>query len=145
MSFLFINKTLRLNNFKTRTDIDAKMSVFASCVKVIIYLLLYNLHDSTFKTLNNLNPNFMKEIFIFLLIIPIVGMTYLWRIEKQQNMVTKVSELWVHIYGTQCLKNSNLQPQYLYWKILSKLGLDLNLNVNYALSNPPCSSTRTIL
>ena len=47
--FLFINKALRLNNIKTRTAMDAKISVFVICVKAIIYLLLYNLHDCTFK------------------------------------------------------------------------------------------------
>ena len=28
---------------------DAKISVFVICVEVIIYLLLYNLHDCTFN------------------------------------------------------------------------------------------------
>ena len=28
---------------------NAKISVFVICVKAIIYLLLYNLHDCTFK------------------------------------------------------------------------------------------------
>ena len=28
---------------------NAKVSVFAICVEAIIYLLLYNLHDCTFK------------------------------------------------------------------------------------------------
>ena len=28
---------------------NVKISVFVICVEVIIYLLLYNLHDSTFK------------------------------------------------------------------------------------------------
>ena len=45
MSFLFINKTLRLNNLKTRAAMNAKISVFVICVEVIIYLLLYDLHD----------------------------------------------------------------------------------------------------
>ena len=43
------NKTLRLNNLKTRAAMNAKISVFVICVKEIIYLLLYNLHDCTFK------------------------------------------------------------------------------------------------
>ena len=30
---------------------NAKISVFIICAEAIIYLLLYNLHDSTFKTL----------------------------------------------------------------------------------------------
>ena len=38
--FLFINKSLRLNNSKTRTAI-IKISVFIICVEAIIYLLLY--------------------------------------------------------------------------------------------------------
>ena len=46
---LFINKTLRLDNLKTRTAISAKISVFVICVEAIIYLLLYNSHDCTFK------------------------------------------------------------------------------------------------
>ena len=43
------NKTLKLINIKTRTVTNAKISVFVICVKAIIYLLLYNLHGSTFK------------------------------------------------------------------------------------------------
>ena len=38
MSFLFINKTLWLNNLKTRTAINAKISVFVICVNAIAYL-----------------------------------------------------------------------------------------------------------
>ena len=49
MSFLCINKTLRLNNFrKTRTAMNPKISVFVICVEAIIYLL-YNFHDCTFN------------------------------------------------------------------------------------------------
>ena len=42
---LFKNKTIRVNNIKTRKAMNAKISVFIICVKAIIYLLLYNLHD----------------------------------------------------------------------------------------------------
>ena len=49
LSFLFINKTLQLNNLKTRTGMNAKMSVFVVCVEAIIYLLLFNLHARTFN------------------------------------------------------------------------------------------------
>ena len=52
MSFLFIDKTLQINNLKYRTATNAKMSVFVICVDVIIYLLLYGLHDCTFKIYN---------------------------------------------------------------------------------------------
>ena len=40
---LFIRKTLWLNNLKTRTVMDA------ICAEAIIYLLLYDLHDCTYK------------------------------------------------------------------------------------------------
>ena len=36
---------------KTRTAMNAKISVFVICVEAIIHLLLYNLHDCTFKDL----------------------------------------------------------------------------------------------
>ena len=49
MSFLFINKNLRLNNLKTRAAMNAKISVFVICVEAIMYLLLHNLHDCTFN------------------------------------------------------------------------------------------------
>ena len=39
--FLVINKTLQLNNLKTRTSMNANITVFVICVKGIIYLLLY--------------------------------------------------------------------------------------------------------
>ena len=57
MSFPFINKTLRLNNLKARTAINVKISLFVIYVETIIYLLLYNLllynlHDCTFKWIN---------------------------------------------------------------------------------------------
>ena len=46
LSFLFINKTLRFNDFKARKAMNPKTSVVIICVKAIIYSLLYNLHDS---------------------------------------------------------------------------------------------------
>ena len=39
---------LQLDNLKTRTAMNAKISVFVICVEAIVYLLLYNLHDCTF-------------------------------------------------------------------------------------------------
>ena len=48
---MFINKTLLLNNLKPRAGINAKMSVSVICVKTFIYLLLYILHNRTFKLL----------------------------------------------------------------------------------------------
>ena len=53
VSFLFsvYKQTLRLNK-KTRTTMNAKVSVCVICVKAIIYLLLLNMHDFTFKMLH---------------------------------------------------------------------------------------------
>ena len=47
MSFLFINKTLRLNNLKIKTAMDVKISLFLICVKAIIYLLLFLIYCLT--------------------------------------------------------------------------------------------------
>ena len=45
------DKTLRFNNLKNRTATNANVPVLVMCVKAIIYLLLYNLLDWTFKYL----------------------------------------------------------------------------------------------
>ena len=44
-----MSKTLRFNNLKTRTAMNAKTSMFVICVEAIIYLLLNNLHECTFN------------------------------------------------------------------------------------------------
>ena len=46
---MVISKPLRLSNSKARTAMNAKISIFAICVKAIIYLLLRNLNDCKFK------------------------------------------------------------------------------------------------
>ena len=46
---MFINKNLQLNNPKTKTSMNAKISIFVISVEAIIYLLLHNLHDVKFK------------------------------------------------------------------------------------------------
>ena len=61
MSVLFINKTSQLNNLKTRTPMNAKISLFVIYVEAIIYLLLCNLHDCTFKYFSN-NIIFLKDL-----------------------------------------------------------------------------------
>ena len=43
-------QNLRLNNLKTRTAINAKISVFIFCVEAIIYLLSSNLHGCTLRS-----------------------------------------------------------------------------------------------
>ena len=40
---------LLFNNLKTRIAMNAKNSVFVVCVEANIYLLLYTLHDCSFK------------------------------------------------------------------------------------------------
>ena len=47
LSFLFIDRTLRLNNLKTRTAMNMKISLFVICA--IIYFLLFNLHNCAFN------------------------------------------------------------------------------------------------
>ena len=47
-----MNKALQDNNLKTRTAMNTKISKFVICVEAIIYLLLCNLHDFTFKELS---------------------------------------------------------------------------------------------
>ena len=54
LSFLFINKTLWLNNIKTRTVVNGKISVFVIRIEPIIYLLSYNLHVCIFKGCSHL-------------------------------------------------------------------------------------------
>ena len=47
-----------LIGIKTRTAMNAKMSVFVISVKVIIYLLKYNLHECTINNMLYMNKNF---------------------------------------------------------------------------------------
>ena len=68
MSFLFIHKTLRSNNWKTRTAMNTKISAFVICVEVIIYLILHNLNDCWLRYLFNPSsanptkwPNILKQ------------------------------------------------------------------------------------
>ena len=49
IAFSFFNKNSRFNNLKTRTAMNAQISMFVIFVKAIIYLSLYNLHNCTFK------------------------------------------------------------------------------------------------
>ena len=44
-----INSILRLINLSRRTAMNVKISVFVIYIEAIIYLLLYNFRDSTFK------------------------------------------------------------------------------------------------
>ena len=44
---MFMKKTLRLNNLKTRTALNAKVTVFVICVEAIKYLL-YDFDECSF-------------------------------------------------------------------------------------------------
>ena len=58
IAFSVYKKTLQVNNLKTRTAMNAKISGFLICIEVIIYLLLDNLHDCTF---NNVTLKFIQN------------------------------------------------------------------------------------
>ena len=49
LSFIFINKNWRLNYTKTKTAMNAKLSISVICVEAIIYFLLHDLQDCTVK------------------------------------------------------------------------------------------------
>ena len=63
MYFLFINKILRLNNLKSRTAMNAKISVFVICVEVIIYLL-QDLHYCTINVWQR-RVGSRKDVYLF--------------------------------------------------------------------------------
>ena len=63
--FVFIKKTLSLSNLKTRTTMNAKISVFVICVETIINLLFFNLNDCTFKGSEYITWFFKQFIVIF--------------------------------------------------------------------------------
>ena len=93
MSFLFINKTLKLNTLKTRTAMHAKIPVFLICVEAIIYLLLLRLC----VTQNALPLPFLFFL-LFLLLISAFGQTgksYL-QIFIQLLLWARVTRIRVH-------------------------------------------------
>ena len=53
-----MNKTLQLNNLKTRTAMNAKISGIFICVEVTIYLLLGNFHDCIQFQRTHINGSF---------------------------------------------------------------------------------------
>ena len=60
-----------------------------------------------FKTLNNPNPNLMKDIFNFSPYSTHRTMIFLFTVEIHQIMVIEASELLHHIHGTPYQKISN--------------------------------------
>ena len=56
-----MNKTLRLNDLKTRAAMNAKIPVFDICFEATIYLLLYNLHDCAFKDIQKAFEDFKDK------------------------------------------------------------------------------------
>ena len=49
IAFSVYKQNFTANNLKTRTAMNAKISVFFICVETIIYFFIYNLHDCTFN------------------------------------------------------------------------------------------------
>ena len=70
---MFINKTLWLNNSKTKRAMNAKISILVICVEAITYVLLHNLHDSTLNLMHNIC--FVLRIFLRSLLIGGRGQT----------------------------------------------------------------------
>ena len=92
MYFLFKNKTLQLSNWKTRTAMDANISNFVICVKAIIYLFSYKLHDCAFKPLHPLTENlhlwgYITEIVSFSLSIATIVIRQISSIYHQYHSV----------------------------------------------------------
>ena len=56
IAFSVYKQTLRLNNVKTRANMNAKFLAFDICVEAILCMLLYNLHDCTFNQMRSQNP-----------------------------------------------------------------------------------------
>ena len=68
MSFLFINKTLRLYNFKTRITVNAKFSLFFICVQSIIhfYYIICMTIPLKFPELWEIHP--IERLFLYALL-----------------------------------------------------------------------------
>ena len=110
MTFLLRNNTLRPNNLKTRTAVNAKISVFVVCVEAIIYLLLHDLYGCT------LNLSLTSNSFVFLTLkmqkrleetksIPLVFLLYL----KRKDLQT---------FKTGSCKNPFLQCVFYWYNLL---------------------------
>ena len=142
LPFLFKNRILRLNNLKTRTAMNTKISVFVACIEAIIlkkvfksgpskfrgrqplkifiyhfskdhipwnflkavfhkiylvlswilcpiYLLLYNLHDCTFKVACEVKIKFYHN-----LIIPYENLGKVLLLSRNQVFCLKIWKLW---------------------------------------------------
>ena len=102
--FLFINKILRLNNLKTRTAMNTKISVFVICVEVIIYLILCNSRDFTLNYFYHCSVRAVRFMLIF--VSNRIGCFFYWKLlisyEKGQN-VQWFSKFWI----VQCLLGGN--------------------------------------
>ena len=93
MSFLFVNKTSRLNNPKTRPAMNVKISVFVICVEAIIYLLLYNLHECTFNSWHHNYETSMKMCWETVNV-PTKCSSNLWVIKVNNNLeITSVCSM----------------------------------------------------
>ena len=97
LSFLFTNKTLRLNNLNTGTAMNVKIPVFVICVEAVIYLLLYNLHECTFKfcicdKLKTIVPTSAKIFITTLADILTLNKEILKNISQEQQIVHNIAK-----------------------------------------------------
>ena len=122
MSFLFINKTLWFDNLKTRIAMNAKISVLVICVEAIIYLLLFNLYDFTFKSFRDAGMGareWSKGLFRFLSNIYDRTFARIANGWKTSTMSTKIS-VTVVWYGSQNIfSEAQFSARYFNIKIRS--------------------------
>ena len=109
MSFLFINKTLWISNLKIRTAMNEKISVLVICVEGI-YLLLYNLHDCTFKVWED------KYIVPTSSIHPIPYTMIYWG--KKDLKYSSIWTLWRHLDTQKSLKTLKALSHLSTWGTL---------------------------
>ena len=105
MCFLFIKKTLRINNWKTRTVMNAKIWVFVICVETIMHLLLYNLHDYAFKSEFLLFPNVYSNLLLTIMV------SRLWKlfIQSYSKITQSTQSKWGEAKITSCKHATFLQ------------------------------------
>ena len=114
MSFLFINKSLWLNNLKTRTAMNAKISVLVTCVKAIIYLLLHNLHDCTFKMWFSTCNKKLINVILYCCPDKAIYIDWLTLIEKSRSSKrwSYFSQIWYKSSHHRCSVNNDVLKNF---------------------------------
>ena len=105
--FSVYKQTLRLNNLKTRTAMNTRISVFIICVEAIIYLLLYDLHDCTFKKDFEVTENFktlevwrkLKRVISYRLFLKTMLCKIFWEKLKYQTKLNKTEKILITVFA----------------------------------------------